>query len=78
LIEEIYGHQLALSRQVLDFAKNITAPEKAVEAWAKQHHESVEQTLQLLNELRSAAVTDISMVAVASRQLRALSDTASN
>lgn len=77
LIEEIYGHQLALSRHVLDFAKNITAPEKAVEAWAKQHHESVEQTLQLLNELRSAAVTDISMVAVASRQLRALSDTAS-
>jgi glutamate dehydrogenase len=77
LIEEIYGHQLALSRHVLDFAKNITAPEKAVEAWAKQHHESVEQTRQLLNELRSAAVTDISMVAVASRQLRALSDTAS-
>jgi len=77
LIEEIYGHQLALSNHVLDFAKNVTAPEKAVEAWAKQHHEPVEQTQQLLGELRSAAVTDLSMVAVASRQLRALSDTAS-
>ena len=77
LIEEIYGHQLALSNLVLNETKNGAAPEKAIEAWSKNHHEAVEQTQQLLSELRAAAVTDLSMVAVASRQLRALSDTAS-
>ncbi len=76
LIEEIYGHQLALSNLVLNDAKNGMAPDKAIEAWNKKHHDSIEQTQQLLSELRSAAVTDLSMVAVASRQLRALSDMA--
>ena len=78
LIEEIYGHQLTLSNHVLDFSKNNAAPEKAIEAWSKQYREPVEQTKQLLTELRAANVTDLSMVAVASRQLRALSDMASS
>ncbi|MEQ8195001.1 MAG: NAD-glutamate dehydrogenase [Rhodospirillales bacterium] len=76
LIEELYGHQLTLSNHVLDGVKNGTSPDKAVETWNKRHHDSVEQTKQLLSELWSAAVTDLSMVAVASRQLRALSDIA--
>ena len=74
LIEEIYGHQLALTNQVLDFSDGATAPEKAIDAWVCKNHVAVERTEQLLSELRSVAVTDISMVAVASRQLRALAD----
>jgi glutamate dehydrogenase len=77
LIEELYGHQLTLSNHVLDAAKNGASPDKAIDAWNKRHHDSVGQTQQLLSELWSAAVTDLSMVAVASRQLRALSDIAS-
>ncbi len=74
LIEEIYGHQLALTNQVLDFSDGATAPAQAIDAWIDKNHAAVERTEQLLSELRSIAVTDISMVAVASRQLRALAD----
>jgi glutamate dehydrogenase len=74
LIEEIYGHQLALTNQVLDFSDGATAPAQAIDAWVDKNHAAVERTEQLLSELRSIAVTDISMVAVASRQLRALAD----
>jgi len=76
LIEEINGHQLSISNHVLNGAKNGTAPNKAIEDWSKQNREAVEQTQQLLTELRSSGLTDLSMVAVASRQLRALSDMA--
>ncbi|MFQ5618300.1 MAG: NAD-glutamate dehydrogenase [Rhodospirillales bacterium] len=75
LVEEIYGHQLALTDQVLDFSDGATAPAKAIDAWIDKNHVAVERTEQLLSELRSTAVTDISMVAVASRQLRALAET---
>jgi glutamate dehydrogenase len=74
LIEDIYGHQLALTNQVLDFSDGATAPEKAIDAWIDKNHAAVERTEQLLAELRSTAATDISMVAVASRQLRTLAD----
>ena len=74
LIEEIYGHQLALAGQVLDFAQGKAGPRKAINAWSEANRQAVDQTDQLLAELHAAAVTDISMVAVASRQLRALAE----
>jgi len=74
LVEEIYGHQLALTDQVLDFSDGATAPAQAIDAWADKNHAAVERTEQLLSELWSTEFTDISMVAVASRQLRTLAD----
>ena len=75
LIEEIYGHQLKLSSQVLDLADGKMGPGAAIERWSEQNSAAVEQTEHLLGELRSTAITDVSMVAVASRQLRALTAT---
>ena len=75
LIEEIYGHQLNLSNQVLDAADRKMGPRAAIDSWSDHNGAAVEQTEHLLGELRSTAITDISMIAVASRQLRALTAT---
>lgn len=81
LVEEIYGHQLALASRALDHAKPAKAktngagdPAKAIETWMAKNREPVQQTEVLLNELWATEVNDLSMIAVASRQLRALAD----
>jgi glutamate dehydrogenase len=74
LIEETYAHQLALADQVITVAaKKSGTPTQAVDAWADSKKVLVEQTDRLLNDLWAGAISDLSMVAVASRQLRALS-----
>ena len=75
LVEEIYGHQLALTSQVLDFSGNETDPEKAIAVWNEKNAAAIEQAQQLLSELWATEINDLSMVAVASGQLRALADT---
>jgi glutamate dehydrogenase len=75
LVEEVYSHQLALASNALDhLAKAKKDPAKAIAAWAVRNQAAVDQTEVLLNELWSTEVNDLSMVAVASRQLRALAD----
>ena len=69
LIEEIYGHQLVLSRQVLNFADGKWDPEKAIMAWTAKNQAAVEPTDQLLSELWATEIDDLSMIAVASRSL---------
>ena len=76
LVEEIYGHQLRMTTQILDLAGPKTAPKKALAQWTEHNQEIVDQTNHLLNELWSTGMSDISMVTVASRQLRALAETA--
>ncbi|MGB0670252.1 MAG: NAD-glutamate dehydrogenase [Rhodospirillales bacterium] len=76
LIEEIYGHQLTLTDLILGGAAKGADVGKALGAWLVAHQAVVDQTEQLLNDLWSTAVSDISMVAVASRQLRALAQAA--
>ena len=74
LTEEIYGHQLALANRVLDYAKGSKAPEKAIEGWLKKNKEAVEPTEQLLSELWTTEINDLSMIAVASRSIRAMTE----
>ncbi|MFQ5763654.1 MAG: NAD-glutamate dehydrogenase, partial [Rhodospirillales bacterium] len=74
LIEEIYSHQLVLANQVIDFADGKWDPETAINGWAEEHATAVEPTEQLLSELWGTEVNDLSMIAVASRQLRAMAD----
>ncbi len=74
LIEEIYSHQLTLANRVLDFGNGKLAPEKAIEGWINKNRPAVEPTEQLLSELWATQVNDLSMIAVASRQLRAMTD----
>jgi glutamate dehydrogenase len=72
LIEEIYAHQLDLTSQVMDFAGGEKDPQKAIAIWSGKQKAAIDQAEQLLSELWSTEVTDLSMVAVASRQLRTL------
>jgi glutamate dehydrogenase len=74
LIEEIYSHQLTLANRVLDFANGKMDPEKAVQGWIDKNKTAVEPTDQLLSELWATQINDLSMIAVASRQLRAMTD----
>ena len=74
LIEEIYGHQLSLARQVLDSGAKSGDSGKIIEAWVAENAAAVAPTEQLLSELRATEINDLSMIAVASRSLRAMAD----
>ena len=45
---------------------------KAVEGWIEKNRAQVEPTEQLLTELWATEVNDLSMIAVASRQVRTM------
>lgn len=74
LVEEIYAHQLALTNLVMDAGKTKLEAKKAVEAWIDQHHDAVGPTEQLLSELWATDVNDLSMIAVASRQIKTMTE----
>jgi glutamate dehydrogenase len=74
LVEEIYDHQLALTDQILDPAGGAKAADKAISIWEDNNRAAVERTDQLLSELISSEINDLSMIAVASRQLHALAE----
>jgi glutamate dehydrogenase len=78
LIEEIYGHQLALASQVIDAGgkrKKAFNTDQAISAWIEENQISVERTDQLIVELSVTEINDLAMIAVASRQLRTLAET---
>jgi len=72
LVEEIYAHQLALSNLVLDHSGTKIDVKKGVENWIAANQGTVAPTEQLLAELWSTEVNDLSMIAVASRQIRTM------
>ncbi len=74
LIEEFYAHQAAITSEIV--AKGNGAPDQAIPAWIESKRTAVERTEQLLSELWANEGTDLSMIAVASRQLRSLAETA--
>ena len=74
LVEEIYSHQLRLAERALDAAKKGTTPKKAVEDWITANTALVQPTDQMLGELWNIEVNDLSMIQVASRQLRTMVD----
>jgi len=74
LIEEIYGHHLKLAENLLNHAGAKADPTKAIESWIAANREDVDPTEQLLNELWNTEVNDLSMIAVASRQVRTMAE----
>ena len=74
LIEEVYSHQLSLAGQVLDVSGGKVDPHRAIDTWIDKNRLIVEPTEQLLTELWATEVNDLSMVAVASRQIRTMTE----
>ena len=72
LVEEIYAHQLGLTNLVLDHAGTKVDAKSGVESWIATNQLTVAPTEQLLTELWSTEVNDLSMIAVASRQIRTM------
>ncbi|MHC8508070.1 MAG: NAD-glutamate dehydrogenase [Rhodospirillales bacterium] len=74
LIEETYGCQLRLAEQALDAAKRGGKTDAAavVAAWAAANEEAVKATDSLLNEIWAGQVDDLAQIAVAARQLGAM------
>ena len=72
LIEEIFSHQVNLTDQVLAAAKPKVSAQQAVEAWITSNASVVGRAESVLGELWSTEMNDLSMIAVASRQLRSL------
>jgi glutamate dehydrogenase len=81
LIEEIYGHQLALALQVMDCGKRRKKDfdtDVVIELWANKTRIAVDRTEQLIAELSATEINDLAMIAVASRQLRTMAETPSS
>ena len=72
LIDEIFIHQLNIASQVLDTARPQVSSAQAVEDWIAGNAETVSRAEIILNELWANDMDDLAMIAVASRQLRAL------
>jgi len=75
LIEEIFGHQIALTANVHAMNSNGAGAEEAIAAWSAANQAPIERTDTLLSELAPGDINDLSMIAVASRQLRGLATT---
>ncbi len=72
LIDEIFIHQLNIASQVLDTSRPQVSSAQAVEDWIAGNAETVGRAEIILNELWANEMDDLAMIAVASRQLRAL------
>ena len=67
VIEELYAHQRNLTVRMMNGTGD------RLQTWSKKNASAMEQIGQMLNELKASETVDLSMLAVASRHLSALS-----
>jgi len=72
IIDDLYGHQSDLTRNVIESAGEAEIDEAAIDRWAADRRSLVSQTKHLLAELQSVANPNLSMLAVANRQLKSM------
>jgi glutamate dehydrogenase len=72
MIEELYAHQRDVTLKVLASAGE--PGDGTFEAWSHPRQSALDRSRALLTELEAAKDVDLSMLAVASRQLRALTE----
>jgi glutamate dehydrogenase len=68
VIEELYAHQKNLTLRMMNGSGD------PLESWSRKNTAAVDQMKQMLAELKTADPVDLSMLAVASRHLSALSN----
>jgi glutamate dehydrogenase len=73
LEDDLYGTQCAVSERVLGHMQGDVAVEQAIQAWCAGRPHLVTRTDQLLAELKSSGAPQFPMLAVANRQLKAMS-----
>ncbi|EME70503.1 NAD-specific glutamate dehydrogenase [Paramagnetospirillum caucaseum] len=72
-IEDLYGHQRDITSAVAASYPGL-APDEAVQVWLEANRAAVERAETLLAELKAASHIDLSMIMVANRQLRTLTE----
>ncbi len=72
VVDDLFVHQGALTRQVLEGVESNGGARKVVEGWARRRPEAVSRTDEVLREIRSAKAPDLAMLMVADDQLRRL------
>ena len=72
VVDELHGQQARLAQQVLDAAGGAKAAAAVLEAWLSTRERAVQRIEQMIAELKAAPAVDLSMLTVASRQLRML------
>ncbi|HEX5759937.1 MAG TPA: NAD-glutamate dehydrogenase [Thermoanaerobaculia bacterium] len=72
IVDDLYGHQSALTGRVLAEMRNGAPPERLLEIWTERRRPQVARTEQLLAELQSISAPDLAMLAVANQQLKSL------
>ncbi len=72
IIDDLYGHQYALTAMILSAAKAGADPAKAIESWRAGRGAIFPATMQLIDEIRGGGTVDLAMLAVANRHLRTL------
>src|SRR5690606_38323304 len=73
IIDDLYGHQFKLTQSMIETSGVADgAADGVIAAWEKARKPMVDRTAQLLDDLRAAGVVDLAMLAVANRELRAL------
>ena len=72
-MEELYGHQTAITRTISSSAKAKTlTAEKALATWIERNVTSIDRYDQVLAEIKGADSLSLSMLTVAIRQLNAM------
>ena len=74
LSEELFAHQAQLTDNVLKTCRKSADVQQAVGQWTAANKAAIERADQLLTELWAGSISDISMIAVASRALKSLAE----
>ncbi len=72
VVDDLFVHQGALTRQVLEGEGSNGGARKVVESWARRRPEATSRTDDVLREIRAAKAPDLAMLMVADDQLRRL------
>jgi glutamate dehydrogenase len=74
IIGDLFGHQGTLAAAVLASGADREDPDAMIGKWIAPRRHAVERTDRLLADIKGAPALDLSMLAVANRQIRALTD----
>lgn len=72
IIDDLYGMQYELTEKLLASGKGRAAPSSVAGKWSKGRETLLQRTEQILEELSSGGTADLSVLAVANRQMRSL------
>ncbi|MDP6389434.1 MAG: NAD-glutamate dehydrogenase, partial [Alphaproteobacteria bacterium] len=72
VVDDLYSHQSTMTNKVLDVAGRTKNVDRMIDQWVAERGTAGRRAEELIADLRSAGIVDVSMLAVANRELRNL------